>query len=102
MEMMKSKMVVIDKPKVDQGFPSYLLPHIYFKYRHVFNNLELFWGTKDFSPYLNSLMFIDRKDRAGFEPAVISEMLELHTAHDKVFPRFVNVDIWSKAMVFGR
>lgn len=57
--------------------------------------LELFWGHKDFQPYMNLLLADDMprgKQRQGFPIAVIGALMKLQQLHDEVFPQYIIED----------
>lgn len=64
--------------------------------------LELFWGHKDFQPYLNKLLADDMPDglaRQGFPQHVIIALFTLQELHDTVFPEFAieDLDEWQSS-----
>ena len=95
MEKMVVKFTSIKKLTEKKEFPFYLLPETYNHYRHVYNTLEAFWGSAIFSEHINKLMLTDRNNRAGFEQAILSELMALQVEHEKMFPQFVKTDIWA-------
>jgi hypothetical protein len=64
--------------------------------------LELFWGEKDFGPYINKLTASDRPDRQGFPSYVMEAIAALQILHDEVFPHlaYEDPDDWTSSM-FG-
>lgn len=63
---------------------------------HVRSCIESQWGTKEGARYMNSLITMDRNDRAGFPFAIvmaISELLDIHN-HKYEFVK-PNTTIWS-------
>lgn len=61
------------------------------KYPHIIKNITLFWGTKRCRDYLESLLLIESdRNRAGFQPGALFEILFLIKLHDNVFPSFAS------------
>lgn len=61
--------------------------------------LELFWGDRDFPPYINKLLaddFPGGKQRQGFPIDVLGALIKLQDLHDKVYPNLAidNPDDW--------
>jgi len=57
--------------------------------------LDLFWGHKDFQPYMNKLLADDMPGgvrRQGFPLHVLSALIELQSLHDKMFPQYIIED----------
>lgn len=99
MEKMQVKFTSIKKLTEKKEFPFYLMPGTYKHYRRIYNTVEMFWGSDIFSEHISKLMLTDRNNRSGFEPAVLSELIALQTAHEKMFPQFVKADIWAHNFV---
>lgn len=100
MEKMEVKFTSIKKLTEKKEFPFHMLPETYKSYRHVYKLLEINWGKLEFAPYINSLLFTDRNDRAGFNVMVLDEILAIHAEHEKQFPQFVKKDIWAHNFSF--
>ncbi len=64
--------------------------------------LELYWGNKEFHPYMNSLLSDTRNSRQGFPSHILFALIELQQLHDKVFPALIvdDPDDW-KSSQFG-
>lgn len=57
--------------------------------------LELFWGNKEFQPYVNKLLADDMPTgtvRQGFPSRVLTALVALQQLHDTVFPQFIIED----------
>jgi hypothetical protein len=52
----------------------------------MYQALVLFWGEKEFMPYVNGLIERDRLERKGFSLSIASALLELESEHSRWFP----------------
>ena len=75
---------------------------IHASYPRIGKALELFWGNKEFAPYINKLTAVDRPDRVGFPSHVMEAIVALQILHDEVFPDFAieDPDDWNHSQ-FG-
>ncbi len=81
------------KPDADILKESLLMAHAFSP--RIGKALDLFWGHKDFQPYLNKLLADDMpngKQRQGFPVHVMSALIALQQLHDKMFPQFIIED----------
>ena len=64
--------------------------------------LELYWGEKEFSKYVNSLLADNTHLRQGFPAHVLSSIMILQDLHDKLFPQLMidDPDNWMSSQ-FG-
>ena len=65
--------------------------------------LALFWGEKEFAPYIDGLLNDTRSGtRQGFPPDVTEQLMTLLNAHDTAFPQYAKLytDIWLQP-IFG-
>jgi hypothetical protein len=74
---------------------------IYSQVPRVGKALELFWGEKEFAPYVSKLLS-DGNGRKGFPFDVLTAILALQELHDKQFPQFIppEQDDWASTQ-FG-
>ena len=63
--------------------------------------LELYWGEKEFVPYVSKLLS-DSDGRKGFPFDVLTAILALQELHDKLFPQYIppEQDDWASSQ-FG-
>lgn len=52
----------------------------------IYQALVLFWGEKEFMPYINGLIERDRSERKGFSLSIASALLALENEHRRWFP----------------
>lgn len=52
----------------------------------IYQALVLFWGEKEFMPYVDGLIERDRAERKGFNLSIASALLELESEHKRWFP----------------
>ena len=52
----------------------------------IYQALVLFWGEKEFLPYIEGLITRDREDRKGFSLSIASALLALENEHRRWFP----------------
>ena len=59
--------------------------------------IELYWGEKEFSKYITSLLVDTTNARQGFPAQVLSSIIILQDLHDRLFPQLkINIkDIWT-------
>jgi len=56
------------------------------RHPHIGKNIRLMWGTSKFLDYLNSLLYDKRPGRMGFQRYILITLMQLHVAHEKLFP----------------
>ena len=58
------------------------------KYPSLYENIVLFWGTKDFLEFIEKTVINgDRIKREGFPSDVMQELFKLQIIHDKLYPQ---------------
>lgn len=58
---------------------------------HVHKKIVNTWGTSDFRPYVETLLFKDgRYDRQGFPLNTFKAIIRLLDLHDEKYPHFTN------------
>ena len=62
-------------PRIKQEFPK------------LYDNIVLFWGSKDFLEYIEKTVTSDRTNRQGFPPDIMQELFKIQTIHDKLYPQ---------------
>ena len=64
--------------------------------------LELYWGEKEFQPYINKLLADNRDSRKGFPFEVMLAIMDLQQLHDIIFPelQIEDPDEWTSSQ-FG-
>jgi hypothetical protein len=69
-------------------FPDDLAKNLKEKYKHVYNSLDLRWGTMEFYSYMKTLMINEeRTHREGFSVDAMLELYHLQDDHDATFPK---------------
>ena len=78
---------------------------------HVFSPrigtaLDIRWGTKEFDPYVKTLIADDKHDRKGFPMDVMMSIFNLQQLHRELFPQLSNNDagpnsVWNNSTMFG-
>lgn len=67
------------------GEPSLLDTH----YQRIADMILLHWSYPEFDDYINKLLVVDKsRNRQGFPPEVLEEILALQRIHEKIFPAF--------------
>ena len=58
--------------------------------------LELFWGNKEFRPYMDNLLSGTRNSRQGFPSDVLFALIAIQQLHDAEFPELITgeTDAW--------
>lgn len=66
------------------------------EYPRIYNSISLFWGEKEFTPYINSLLEDTRGNRQGFSFRILNCLIKLQEVHDAEFPQHANndKDLW--------
>jgi hypothetical protein len=100
MEKALTEFSSIQKIIKERKFQFFLLPETFKKHPHVYEKLDLLWGTKEFLEYVKNLMTYDRETRDGFSISVLGEIVAIQEAHQKAFPYLVKIDIWDEVEVF--
>ncbi|BAN35762.1 type II secretion system protein E [Sulfuricella denitrificans skB26] len=54
----------------------------------ILQNIDMLWGSKDATDYINDLFLNDRDNRQGFPMGALEEITMLHQLHDLLFPSF--------------
>ena len=69
---------------------------------HIGAKLSVFWGSAEFSRYMNTLFHDTRNDsRKGFPFAVLLALTSLSDEHDREYPQFaVTNDAWTSTRKF--
>lgn len=62
------------------------------EYPRVYKSISLFWGEKEFTPYINNLIEDKRGDRQGFSFNTFNYLIELQQIHDAEFPHHAKND----------
>ena len=57
-------------------------------YKHIQFRVELYWGTREFRPYIQELLTPKRSNRKGFPLCDLQTILDLLELHDETFPQF--------------
>jgi hypothetical protein len=73
-------------------------------YPRIYKALALFWGEREFIPYVEKLLSDTRDgDRAGFPSNIADSFVELQNMHNKEFPQFETQwgNVWLKTH-FGK
>jgi hypothetical protein len=65
------------------------IEYISVNYPKVGKALDMFWGYKEFRPYVNSLLADTRGTRQGFPAPILILLIELLEQHDREFPEFI-------------
>ena len=91
-----------DMTKEQQHLMGKSLLMIHASFPRIGKALELYWGEKEFAPYINKLTAADRPDRQGFPSFVMEAIVALQILHDEVFPdlAYEDPDDWTSSM-FG-
>lgn len=56
------------------------------RHPHIGKNIKQKWGTDECIDYLNSLLYDKRPGRMGFQRYILVTLMQLHLAHEKLFP----------------
>lgn len=51
----------------------------------IANAIKIRWGLPEFMPYMTSILYSDRPERAGFQSAMLTAMFNLLTIHRRNF-----------------
>ena len=80
--------LLLDEPRVEKEEPLPEIPPrqiIKDKFPRISTRIEKSWGSSYLQEYLGEILFkIDRSDRQGFPPDVLSALMKIHAEHSKV------------------
>ena len=77
-----------------------LIVQILTDYPKVGKSLKIFWGSKEFTEYTDSIIHDPTNTRKGFTQETISSLLKLQALHDLAFPRFAQTDEgWTNSLL---
>lgn len=76
---------------LDKGFP------------HIVTKMLAHWQDATFLAYVDSLLFDERGDRAGFSPDILEEIFILqHHYRSRQPPRPISIDTWADAVALPK
>lgn len=56
-------------------------------YQRIAVMIELHWGYKEYYPFMNKLLIMEKdKNRQGFPLEVLEEIYKLYKIHEELFP----------------
>lgn len=58
------------------------------RHPHIGKNITQVWGTGKLLEYLDSLLYDKRPGRMGFQRYILVILMQLHVAHEKLFPQY--------------
>jgi len=70
---------------------------IHSAFPHVGENLRLYWGKREFAPYMHKLLH-DTRDgaRRGFPMSMLLALHSLAELHDRAYPHLIPAgDLWA-------
>lgn len=71
------------------------MPRIKRDLPHLYSSIVLFWGTKEFLEFMDSIVMSERSDRNGFPPDIMKLLYSLQVVHDTLFPKLAAIhDKW--------
>lgn len=69
-----------------------IIEQILTEYPKVGKSLSVFWGSKYFTEYIDSIIHDPTNSRKGFTHDTLSNLIKLQALHDEAFPKFAQTD----------